>query len=265
MRNSTPLILLITGAIICTAGALRAQYQISHGVFAGGAGVRSGSHIVYDTSGQQAIGLSSGSSHIVKSGFWYAAGISSTVDVAIAAFTAELIDDAVELHWSMSTGGEMSGFNVYRAEGGAETLDRINADALPARTTASYRDETVVPGKRYRYQIAGVCGEREIRSATLVVQVPPKPLTLYQNYPNPFNPATSISFFLPDRANVLLEIFDIGGRRVRTLVNGAVASGRHVVAWDGRNQAGVSVASGVYCCRLQGGKKTLTRKMAVIR
>ena len=142
---------------------------------------------------------------------------------------------------------------------------RINTELLSAQSAASYRDETVVPGRSYRYQIGALCKEREIRSFALSIDLPPKPLTLYQNYPNPFNPSTSISFFLPERANVLLEIFDIGGRRVRTLVNGATAPGRHVVAWDGRNDSGASIASGVYCYRLQGGMKTLTRKMVVIR
>lgn len=265
MRNSTLLILLITGAIICTAGALRAQYRISHGVFAGGAGVRSGSHIVYDTSGQQAIGLSSSSSHIVKSGFWYAAGISSTVDVAIAAFTAELIDDVVVLHWSAHDAGEIRGFNVYRAEGGEEAMLRINTEALSAETAVDYRDETVMPGRSYRYQIGVICKEREIRSFALSIQLPPRPLTLYQNYPNPFNPTTSISFFLPDRANVDLSIFDVSGRRVRALVNGAIEGGKHVITWDGKNGAGASVGSGIYYYRLESGKKVLTRKMVVIR
>jgi hypothetical protein len=265
MRNCTLQILLIAGMITCTAEALKAQYQISHGIFAGGAGVRGGSHIVYDTSGQPAIGISFGASHIVKSGFWYAAGISSTVDVAIAAFTVELIDDVVVLHWSVNDEGEIRGFNIYRAENEADVMLRINEEPLSAETTADYRDETVMPGRSYCYQIGAICKEREIRSFALSIQLPPRPLTLYQNYPNPFNPTTSISFFLPDRAHVDLSIFDVSGRRVRALVNRTVESGRHAITWDGRNGAGRSVGSGIYYYRLVSGKRVLTRKMVVMR
>ena len=69
-------------ALICPAAA-PAQYAIPHGTFSGGGGVRSGSHIVYDTAAQTAVTVSTGAAYIVKSGFWYNAEISSTVEVAI--------------------------------------------------------------------------------------------------------------------------------------------------------------------------------------
>lgn len=88
------------------------------------------------------------------------------------------------------------------------------------------------------------------------------PLTamLFQNYPNPFNPATTIAFSLPESANVLIEVYDILGRRVAVLANESFDAGMHEVRWDaGRN------ASGVYLYRMVTGTETITRKMTLIR
>ncbi len=85
------------------------------------------------------------------------------------------------------------------------------------------------------------------------------------NHPNPFNPATEISFILAERQNVVLRIFDIQGRMVRTLLDETAEQGRHAVHWEGDNDLGQTIASGVYFCRLSlrgasGIQKTTTRK-----
>ena len=93
----------------------------------------------------------------------------------------------------------------------------------------------------------------------------PKTFALNQNYPNPFNPATTIAFDLPLSSRVTLEVFDITGRLVRTLVDGQMPAGRHRVIWDGRGEAGQPVASGVYLYRLQAGDFVQTRKMVLMQ
>ncbi|RMF58143.1 MAG: T9SS C-terminal target domain-containing protein [Calditrichaeota bacterium] len=99
----------------------------------------------------------------------------------------------------------------------------------------------------------------------------PTTIVLYQNYPNPFNPSTTISFALPHvsptgRARITLHIFDVNGRRVRTLAEGEFAAGNHRVVWDGRDDNGVPVASGVYFYRLTTGSGFVTtRKMVLLR
>ncbi len=77
-----------------------------------------------------------------------------------------------------------------------------------------------------------------------------KEFFLYPNYPNPFNPTTIIKFTLPRAAKVRLEIFNILGQRVRTLVNGKLPAGVRQVLWDGTDDAGQSVASGIYFYRI---------------
>ena len=97
------------------------------------------------------------------------------------------------------------------------------------------------------------------------VSTPVLRFALHQNHPNPFNPATRISFDLDARARVLLVIYDISGARVRTLVDRDMNPGRYAEEWDGRNENGNTVASGVYFYRLVAGKQMMTRKMVLLR
>jgi hypothetical protein len=90
-------------------------------------------------------------------------------------------------------------------------------------------------------------------------------LELAQNRPNPFNPKTAIAFNLPGNADVQLEIYDVAGRRVKTLVDGGLDAGPHVYDWDGRNQHGERVASGVYFYRLSTAERELSKKMVLLK
>jgi len=88
---------------------------------------------------------------------------------------------------------------------------------------------------------------------------------LSQNYPNTFNPQTQISFQLPQAGHVSLKIYNIRGELVRTLVNEAKEAGYHSVIWDGRNQNGEEVASGVYFYRMVTDDFTATKKMIMLK
>lgn len=94
----------------------------------------------------------------------------------------------------------------------------------------------------------------------------PRTLTLRQNVPNPFNPTTTISFDVPrDGDAVHLRVYDVAGRLVRTLAEGARAAGTHRVSWDGRDVEGRAVAAGVYYYRLSAGMVELTRRMILLK
>lgn len=88
---------------------------------------------------------------------------------------------------------------------------------------------------------------------------------LNQNYPNPFNPFTKISYHLPARAHVELEIFDISGNPVTRLVDRVQDDGHYTVEWNGRDRWGEPLATGVYFCRLKADRQTVSRKMILIR
>ncbi len=88
---------------------------------------------------------------------------------------------------------------------------------------------------------------------------------LSQNYPNPFNPSTLIGFTLPSRSDVTVEVFDLLGRSVVELFSGQLGVGDHTLEWNGRNQAGSPVASGVYFYRLTTDAGSLSRKMLLVK
>lgn len=88
---------------------------------------------------------------------------------------------------------------------------------------------------------------------------------LAQNYPNPFNRQTTISYELSSFAEVTLTVFDQVGRHVVTLVRANQPAGMYRIDWDGRDDAGRQMASGVYLYRLQAGAFEETRKMVLVR
>ncbi|MDX1642114.1 MAG: T9SS type A sorting domain-containing protein, partial [Balneolaceae bacterium] len=88
----------------------------------------------------------------------------------------------------------------------------------------------------------------------------PSSVALNQNYPNPFNPTTQISYDLPKQADVRLEVYDLVGRQVATLVNQTVEAGSHIVNFDAAN-----LSSGVYIYRLHAGNTILSRKLTIIK
>jgi hypothetical protein len=96
--------------------------------------------------------------------------------------------------------------------------------------------------------------------------VAPTALRLEQNQPNPFNPRTTIRFAVPVRSGaVSLDIYDAAGRRVRRLVQGRMTPGMHALTWDGKDDAGRDVASGVYAYRLETAEQSLTRRMLLLK
>jgi len=99
----------------------------------------------------------------------------------------------------------------------------------------------------------------------------PERIALYPVYPNPFNPSTTINFAMPEAGNVTLRIYSLTGQLVKTLVDGKMRAGRHNVSWNGRDQAGAVVASGIYFYQLVAQKEsgeaafTQVRRMVLVK
>ena len=110
-----------------------------------------------------------------------------------------------------------------------------------------------------------VAVELTVTPVSAVVDGFPRHLVFHGAVPNPFNPVTDIKFSLPRSAKVNLRVYDVGGRLVRTLVSGELAAGVHGERWDGRDEAGLNVASGVYFARLQFDGETSIKSMALVR
>ncbi len=95
--------------------------------------------------------------------------------------------------------------------------------------------------------------------------IAPMTMSLMQNYPNPFNPETNISFQVPNSGQVNLDIYNIKGQKVKTLVNDIFSAGRHSVVWNGRDDSNKEVASGLYLYKMRSGKYSSTKKMILMK
>jgi hypothetical protein len=144
----------------------------------------------------------------------------------------------------------------------------VIADDLQPQRLESYEfvDTRVEAGHTYYYLLESQSGSGESRelhrgSATL----PAREMVLEQNQPNPFNPQTSIRFYLPARGSVALHVFDVRGALVRRLATGTFDAGSHTVVWDGTDQAGRPVASGVYVYRLTSDRHSQIKKMMLLK
>ncbi len=177
--------------------------------------------------------------------------------------------EAARLEWEVSSPVDCEAFRVSRSAGEGFFAPIASIDADPLKDTYNYTDTYIseLSGRdvTYRLEVLYTDGSSTVL-AEKIVTVPRAELALHQNYPNPFNPGTVLSFTLPGQANVTLDIYEVSGRLVRRLVDGEeMEAGPREIFWDGSNEAGRPVASGVYYCRLTAGKETVTRKLVLTR
>jgi len=93
----------------------------------------------------------------------------------------------------------------------------------------------------------------------------PVNFALKQNYPNPFNPSTQIQYALPSESKVLISIYDLTGRKVKTLVNEVQSAGHRSVMWNATNEIGRPVSAGMYIYSIQAGNFIQNRKMVLMK
>ncbi len=97
------------------------------------------------------------------------------------------------------------------------------------------------------------------------IDIYPTNFKLEQNYPNPFNPATTIRFRIPIETRVQIAVFDISGRLVKVLVDDVLPAGEHITTWDGRDESGTKVSSGVYIYRMYADRFVEAKRMILIK
>ena len=185
--------------------------------------------------------------------------------VSISSFNVRATDRGAELNARFESTFPNVLVNVYRGEGTMGGLNAMGTFAMNGKSTFSYVDADAVPGRSYRYMLGVVDGDGEFVSQIQLLTMPTAKNGLEQNTPNPFNPQTAIRFTLSATQNVSLAVYDVSGRLVRTLASGTQEMGTHTITWDGRNDAGATVSSGVYFYRLDAGKFSQTRKMVMLK
>jgi len=107
--------------------------------------------------------------------------------------------------------------------------------------------------------------EYEVLEQARPLKVLPAETRIIGSYPNPFNPSTTIRYALSEDARVSVKIYNTLGQLVRTIVDADQSEGYHEAVWDGRNETGSSVSSGIYVYRLVTGEFTQTRRMLLMK
>jgi len=186
------------------------------------------------------------------------------VAVLITDFVATPLGNGIELSWSLFADEGIEGFEIYRSDGD-DPAERVLNPQLIDSSERAFTDETALPGVRYRYALGVIAETGMFRSRPAEAEIAPLALRLFQNHPNPFNPVTTIGYEVPEASYVTLRVYSAAGQLVRKLVDREVSAGRQEITWDGTNNAGAGVASGVYYYRLTVGKETLTKKMALLK
>jgi hypothetical protein len=209
---------------------------------------------------------------------------SATWDVPVAAelasFTGAVTpSDQVLLQWSVASQSNNLGWEVYRSTDSI-TFERIGELVSGDGTTDAFKNYSFTDSDplqaevRYYYlkqiDLDGTSARSAVIEVTLATAITQQALpvanALWQNFPNPFNPETTINFELSEEAVVTLTIYDLTGQVVRTLVSGQfMTAGTYQNVWDGRNEVGVRVGSGVYLYRLNAGTFTAMQKMTLLQ
>ncbi len=120
---------------------------------------------------------------------------------------------------------------------------------------------SVIKGKKIKYFFKSRGYYKTLNKEELI----PETYSLHNNYPNPFNPSTTISFSIPKVSEIELSVINILGQVVRTLHDGQITAGNHEVVWDGKNESGSQVASGVYFYRLKADGFEDSKKMVMLK
>jgi len=174
-----------------------------------------------------------------------------------------------QLSWLCTADPSTLGFNVLRAESRQGPFVKINVELIrpgPAEEYG-YEDRPANTAISYFYQLQALDVDGTLQMFGPVEASPqiPTQSRLTQNYPNPFNPETTVQFELARPQSITLSIYNLSGQLVRTLHQGRTEAGYHRVVWDGRDQSGRLVVSGIYYALLQGEEFRSSIKLVMLK
>ncbi len=213
---------------------------------------------------------------------WFAALLTDTaLPVTFSSFAAKAKIDEIILSWTTQSELQNLGFEVLRSTEKEGMYDVISSYAsnqdLYGQFNSNipndymYIDDAVSPNIEYWYKIVdvsfkGIKSEHGPIRAMIMSEISqPVNFVLHQNYPNPFNPLTNISFDIPSSSanhqDVSLIIYNELGERIKVIYQGSLTSGNHTFAWQGVNDRGNTVPSGIYYGNLRTDTQSMTIKM----
>jgi hypothetical protein len=184
--------------------------------------------------------------------------------VELEHFAAAWAEGKAELTWSLPEGSTAAGFNLYRETDDGSGKVLVNKETITGASPYEYVDAGSTPTESYDYYLEAI---DESGTATSYGPVHLDALggtkaafALYQTNPNPASGTVTFRFSVPDASNGELAVYDISGRKVKTIAEGAFAAGEHAVSSDLS-----TVPPGVYVYRLAAGGETAVKKLVITR
>jgi len=190
--------------------------------------------------------------------------------VEMVSFKASVKGKGIQLTWQTASEKNNFGFEIERSFN-KKQFQKIGFvrghDTINVQQNYLFWDNSVKPGNRYYYRLKqlNLDGTYEYSSIIEISIALPEQFNLEQNYPNPFNPTTEICYSLPRSAHVKLTIFDTLGRNIVTLVNEEQTAGHKAVIWNGKDENGTKVSSGLYIYQLNAEGIAIAKKMIIVR
>jgi len=184
----------------------------------------------------------------------------------LSRFTASAVESGIELRWEFSEPGSFSAVTVERAGQAEGPWTGVAVEQRDESGVNVALDRSARSGSTYWYRIAATFGSTRLTFGPIeaVAGEVIREFALSRPWPNPTSGATRLDFALPRDSRVSLGLYDMQGRRVATLVEGALPAGRHQAVWNGTT-GGRSVPTGIYFLRLQARGVNLSRRLVVTR
>lgn len=191
----------------------------------------------------------------------------TVVGTLLAEWSAAPREGGIEIRWRLSNYPSGLECFVSRANVDDRIFEQLPSEAVERENLSFvFFDASCKKGLTYIYRVeVSIEGKRSLLFETGPLEALPTAPVLRQNYPNPFNPSTTISFSISSHCSVTLDVCDVSGRLVRRLLCGHRESGEYSVLWNGNDEKGNPVASGIYYCKLVAGKKSFARPMVLMR
>jgi hypothetical protein len=208
----------------------------------------------------------------INSGYPYLQSVPTedALPITLDKFTAVYKKGNVQITWRTESETDNAKFLIYRDGEVIAAVDGAGTSSEPH--DYSYTDIDVLPGKSYTYVLADVSLSNELvvhhdhaLTITIDEQVISEEFALGSNYPNPFNPSTTIPFNVLKESHITLGIYDINGQLVRQLINENYASGAYTAIWDGQNDEGKDLHSGLYIYLMTSNNSTQSGKMLLVK
>jgi hypothetical protein len=197
-------------------------------------------------------------------------GCSAYTPVEAIFFASATEPLCVTLRWTVASLSGVSGFHIHRSEAETGPFERVTTEFITPENPGVYEDRSVLPQTEYWYELWVVEDSgSEYRASPWPASAMTggRYVTRFQSFTrSPFREQTGVAFEIGQvSAPVELTLYDVSGKLVRTLVSEPLSPGRYEVAWDGRNEVGQRLASGVYFCRFEAGDLRETASVILLK